>query len=145
MKVLNPPQAVQGFRKEMDRLFDRLWDRDSLDLSTLGEWTPTLDLIEAKDSFVVKAEIPGVDPKDVHVALQDQVLTIRGEKRQDQEERDEQYYRHERTYGTFTRALRLPMAVDAKLVKATFKNGILMVTMPKATVTNGSSIPVTPL
>jgi len=145
MKVLNPPGAVMGFRKEMDRLFDRLWDRDFPDLPTIGEWVPTLDMTETKEAFLVKAEVPGVDPKDVHVTLQDQVLTIRGDKKQQHEEKDEQFYRNERVYGMFTRALRLPVPVEAKLVKATFTNGVLTVTMPKALAPNGTSIPVTPI
>lgn len=142
MKTLVAP-GVMGFRKEMDRFLDRLWDRDFVDLPTIGEWAPMLDMTETKEAFMVKAEVPGVDPNDVHVTLQEQVLTIRGEKKQEVEEKGEQFYRSERVYGTFTRALRLPGAVDVAKVKATFKNGVLIVMMPKAMAANGTSIPVT--
>jgi HSP20 family protein len=91
---------------------------------------------------MVKAEIPGMDPKEIQLSLQDQVLTLKGEKKQEKEEKDEHYYRAERSYGTFVRAVRLPTPVDGSKVAATFKNGLLTVTLPKAPTAKGTTIPI---
>jgi HSP20 family protein len=90
----------------------------------------------------VKAEVPGMDSKDIQLSLQEQVLTIKGEKRQEKEEKDEHYYRAERSYGAFARAVRLPTPVDGSRVTATFKNGVLSVTLPKAAAAKGTMIPI---
>jgi HSP20 family protein len=129
-------------RKEMDRLFDRFWEGDFPQLPALGEWAPALDVSETKDAVLVKAEVPGMDSKDIQLSLQEQVLTIKGEKRQEKEEKDEHYYRAERSYGAFARAVRLPTPVDGSRVTATFKNGVLSVTLPKAAAAKGTMIPI---
>jgi HSP20 family protein len=87
-------------------------------------------------------EIPGMEPGDIHVALDNQVLTIKGEKRHEKESKDEHYYRTERSYGAFARTVRLPAAVDGSKVTAGFKNGLLTVTLPKAPGAKGTQIPV---
>jgi len=142
MRALAPWTGFGGLRKEMDRLFERFGDWDMPEMRTLGDWTPSLDLSENKDTFVVKAEIPGIDSKDISVSLENQMLTIKGEKTHEKEEKDEQYYRMERSYGAFARTVRLPAAVDASKVTAAFKNGVLTVTMPKAPGAKGNLIPV---
>jgi HSP20 family protein len=128
----------------MERLFDRMgmpeWDLP--EMRTLGEFTPTLDFSESNDAFVVKAEIPGIDPQDISVSLENQMLMIKGEKKHEKEQKDEQYYRMERSYGAFARTVRLPAAVDGSKVTAGFKNGLLTVTLPKAPGAKGSTIPV---
>jgi HSP20 family protein len=129
-------------KKEMDRLFDRFWEGDFPQLPSMGDWAPALDVSETKDAVMVKAEIPGMDPKEIQLSLQDQVLTLKGEKKQEKEEKDEHYYRAERSYGTFVRAVRLPTPVDGSKVAATFKNGLLTVTLPKAPTAKGTTIPI---
>jgi HSP20 family protein len=126
----------------MDRLFDRFWEGDLPQLPSMGDWAPALDVSETKDSVMVKAEVPGMDPKDIALSLQDQVLTLKGEKKQEKEEKDEHYYRAERSYGAFARAIRLPAPVDASKVTATFKHGLLTVTLPKAPAAKGATIPI---
>jgi HSP20 family protein len=108
----------------------------------LGEWAPEMDLAETKDALVVKAEVPGIEPKDIQLSLKDQVLTIKGEKKQEKEEKDEHYYRMERSYGSFSRSIRLPSPVDEAKVSATFKNGLLTVTLPKTPAAKGTTIPI---
>ena len=103
---------------------------------------PQAVVSETKDAIVVKAEIPGVEQKDINVSLQDQVLTIKGETRFEKEERDEKYHRVERSWGTFARAFRMPVAVLGEKVAATFKDGTLTVTLPKAPEAKGTTIPV---
>ena len=138
------PWGFGNLQKDMERLFDRMgmaeWELPAM--RTLGDFTPTLDFAENKDAFVVKAEIPGMDPQDITVALENQMLTLKGEKRLEKEEKDEHYHRMERTYGTFARTVRLPIAVDGSKVTAAFKNGLLTVTLPKAPGAKGSTIPV---
>lgn len=92
---------------------------------------PTVDLYEEKDDIVVKAELPGIDKNNIEVNLTDHTLTIKGEKKKEEEVKKENYYRAERSYGSFLRTLELPRDVHADKVKASFKNGILEVRMPK--------------
>ena len=133
-----------GFRREIDRLFDRVTgDWEWPELKALGEWMPSLDISETKDAYVVKAEIPGIDPKEIEVTLDKGLLTVKGQKKQETEQKDEHYYRLERSYGSFSRSVRLPGPVEAGKVSATGKNGVLTVSLPKAAAAKGSQIPVT--
>jgi HSP20 family protein len=142
MSSLMPWKEMSSMREQMDRLFDRFLDLRWGELPAFGEWVPRLDLSETKDSVIVKAEIPGMDPKDVEVSLQENVLTIRGEKKQEKEEKDERHHRVERRYGAFTRSTRLPVTVDDKKVEAKFKSGVLTVTLAKAPGAKSSAIPI---
>jgi HSP20 family protein len=130
-------------RREMQRLFDRfaepVWEPLAM---VTGDWAPTLDLSERKDAMVVTAEMPGVDPKEIEIALTGDLLTLKGEKEKGTVEKEERYHRVERTYGAFLRSVRLPMAVDGSNVTATFKNGVLVVTLPKTPASKGTMIPV---
>jgi HSP20 family protein len=92
---------------------------------------PTVDVYEEKDDIVVKAELPGMDKDNIEVNLTDHTLTIKGEKKKEEEVKEENYYRSERSYGSVLRTLELPKDVHADKVKASFKNGILEVRMPK--------------
>jgi len=127
----------------MERFFDRfaapVWEPFEM---VAGDWAPMLDVSETKDAMVVTAEVPGVDPKEIEIALTGDLLTLKGEKEKAKEEKEEHYHRVERTYGTFLRTIRLPMAVDGSKVTATFKNGVLVVTLPKTPAAKGTMIPV---
>lgn len=92
---------------------------------------PIVDVFEEKDDIVIKAELPGIEKDNVEVNLTDHTLTIKGEKKKEEEVKEENYYRAERSYGSFLRTLDLPKDVHADKVKASFKNGILEVRMPK--------------
>ena len=141
MRTLVPFTGFGNLRKEMDRLM-RLGDWESPEFPAMGDWSPSLDVSETKDDFTVTVEIPGMEPADVHVRLDNQVLTIKGEKKQEKEDKEEQYYRMERSYGAFARTVRLPVPVDGSKVTAAFKNGVLTVTLPKAPGARGAQIPV---
>ena len=97
---------------------------------------------EGKDAITVKAELPGVNANDIAVSLEGDVLTIKGEKEQKKEEKDERQHRLERSWGAFMRSVRLPAPVDGRKVTATFKNGVITITLPKAPGAKGTTIPV---
>src|SRR5262245_7817301 len=139
MRSTMPWTGMLGLRNEMDRLFDRFFEPKWEEAPAVGEWTPSLNLSETKDAFVRKAHVPGTEPGDIQVSLQENLLTIKGERKQEKEDRDERYHRVERSYGAFTRAVRLPVTVDGSKVDARFKNGLLTVTLPKAPGAKGTA------
>ncbi|MFO8154154.1 Hsp20/alpha crystallin family protein [Thioalkalivibrio sp.] len=141
--------------REVDRLFDDAFRGfggrwPSFTLPTMGpEWQdllrPSLDIHETDQQYRITLEVPGVDEKDIQLTLDDDVLWIRGEKRQEQEQQDGQYHRIERNYGSFQRALNLPGDADQDAIKASFKNGVLTVTIGKrehADVSTSRKIPI---
>ncbi len=142
MRALTPWTPMGTLKQEMDRLFDRFFEPRAEEFFALGEWAPSLDLTETKEALVAKIEVPGIDPKDIQISLQEQLLTVKGEKKQEKEEKDERHHRIERSYGAFTRAVRLPVAVDGEKVTATFKNGLLTITLPKTPAAKGTTIPI---
>ncbi len=142
MKALVPNAGIESFRKEMDRFFDRLWEGDWKEPSAMGEWSPPLDLVETKDTITVRLDVPGMEPGDLHLNLQEGALTIRGEKKVEREEKGETRYRMERQYGQFTRLVRLPAGVNPDKVVAMFRNGVLTVTLPKLPEAKGTEIPI---
>ena len=141
MRALAPWRGMDALRGEMERFFDRFLEPRWDEYEGVG-WAPKLDFSETKDAFMVKAEIPGVEQKDLTVSLQDQMLTIKGEKHKEKEEKDEQYHRVERTWGAFSRTIALPVGVDAEKVNATFKDGVLTVKLQKTPAAKGTTIPV---
>ena len=143
MRALTPWGRLPTMKeKDVDRWLERFWEGDFPHLPMMGEWAPALDVSETRDAVMVKAEVPGMESTDIHLSLQDQVLTLKGEKKLEQEEKEEHYYRAERTYGAFARAIRLPAPVDGSKVTATFKNGLLTVTLPKAAAAKSNTIPI---
>lgn len=96
-----------------------------------GAWAPAVDIYEHEGNIVLKAELPGIDPKDVQVGVENNVLTLRGERQFESEVKREQYHRIERAYGTFSRSFTLPNVVDTGKIKAEFKDGVLRVVLPK--------------
>lgn len=125
-------KELDRFRSEMDRLFDQFFDwrpfRRSFDE---GDWTPLVDVSETGKEVIVNAEIPGMDAKDIDISLNGRVLTLRGEKKSNHEEKNENFHRIERRYGAFSRSFELPADVDANKVKATYKDGVLKISLPK--------------
>ncbi len=126
-----PFRDLERMRREMDRLWDSFFERRPARVEEVSEWLPSLDVSETKNEFVVKAELPGIDPKDIDISLTNDILTIKGEKKQEKEEKEENYHLIERSYGSFTRSVRVPGQVQSDKINATFKNGVLKVTLPK--------------
>jgi HSP20 family protein len=130
-------------RDEMDRLFDRFFDDWPFGLSTReGGWMPSVDVSETAKEVVVNAELPGMEPKDIDLSLHDGVLTIRGERKHEHEEKEKAFHRIERRYGSFSRAIRLPSEVELDKVKAAYKDGVLNIRMPKTKQTSVKKIEV---
>jgi HSP20 family protein len=123
--------ALGSLRREFNDLFDRFWS-GSLEPMQLGRWTPAIDISETDDQVLVQAEVPGMDAGDIDVSLEGNVLTLRGEKKDQREEKGENFHRVERQYGSFMRSIQLPTDVVAEKVTATFRNGVLEVTLPKS-------------
>jgi HSP20 family protein len=148
----NPLMLMQRMAEDMDRLFEQfgigrtgfsltpsvgslldqdLWsDRPSLVGTDQTLWSPQIELFQRGDDLVVRADLPGVKRDDLHVEVQNDVLTLSGERREEHDETGEGFYRSERSYGRFYRALPLPDGVNADLVNATFNDGVLEVTLP---------------
>jgi len=114
----------------ISRIFDVLGSLNGD--STEASWVPPVDIFEDVDAIRIIAEVPGVKPEDVKISLENNVLTIRGSKQQVAQERTERMHRYERTYGTFERSFTLPATVDASNIKASYEQGVLTVTLPKA-------------
>ena len=123
---------LAAFRDEMNRLFDFSWP--SRDTGLFSGWSPTLDLFDDKDNFLVNVELPGMKKEDIDLSIHDGVLTISGERKHEHTEgkEGETSYRSERYFGRFQRSVTLPALVDASKVKASYKDGILTVTLPKS-------------
>lgn len=121
-----------SFQKEMNHLFNRFFDEPFLGFATLQEtFTPKVNLVENDKNFMVTAELPGMEEKDVDVSLDENVLTIKGEKKKSSEEKNQNWHRTESSYGYFQRVLPLPKEIMADKVEASFKNGVLNITLPK--------------
>jgi HSP20 family protein len=106
------------------------------------EWIPAIEMFEKEDRFVVKAELPGMKEEDVDVSVTDDMLTIKGERKTENEVNDEDYYCCERSYGSFFRSIGLPSTVDAKKIEATFEDGVLDISLPKAVETKPKKVKV---
>jgi HSP20 family protein len=126
----SPFDRLASLRDEMDRLFD--FSFPTRDTGLFSGWSPALDLYDEKDNFVAKVELPGVNKDAIHISMHEGALTISGERTHDFEGKEGQTFRSERYFGKFQRSVTLPARVDAAKVTATYKDGILTVTLPKA-------------
>jgi HSP20 family protein len=140
-----PQESMHSLRR-LNSILDEAfgtWPFQSQENGALtSAWIPATDVFEDKDAVKIVAELPGVDPEDVKISLENNLLTIRGEKRQKAEENNERVHRYERTYGSFERAFSLPTTVDPEKIDASYSNGILTVTIPKAERARPREIPV---
>ena len=127
-----PFREVFRLRREMDHLWEDYFGSGRRGLQPLQrEFAPAVDVKESAEAVVVKAEVPGMDAKDINIAVTGEVLTIKGEKKSEREEKEENYHLVERTYGSFSRSLVLPAAVDLDKIEAKYDQGVLTVTCPK--------------
>src|SRR4249920_2895819 len=129
-----PFRDLVSLQGRMNRLFDESFrgaGRGTEEDWAQGAWSPAVDIYEKEGNIVLKAELPGIDPKDFDVRVENNILTLRGERRIEQEVQKESYQRVERSYGAFTRSFTLPTVVDTEKIEAEFKDGVLRMTLPK--------------
>jgi HSP20 family protein len=128
-----PFRELSGFQDEMNHLFEDFFGRvPARRMFSEGFWAPLMDIEETKDEILVKAELPGMRKEEVKIQINNDVLSITGERKREEETREKTYHRIERAYGKFQRMIRLPTEVDANNVKATYENGVLTIRLPKS-------------
>ena len=132
MGSADPFRGVTDIQTEVNRLFDSFFGRPSTTPQSGRGWIPLVDMQETKDDLLVRVDLPGVREKDVSVSITGDWLTIRGERRLEEEQAGNQYLHVERVYGKFERLVQLPFAVQADKVKATYRDGVLEIKLPKA-------------
>jgi len=128
----DPFRDVGDFQSELNRVFDGFFGRSGTMPGGDRVWAPAVDMYETKDDLVVTAELPGVNEKEVQLSITGDVLSLKGERTPNQDTKQESFHRGERWYGRFERHLSLPVSVQADKVKATYRDGVLMITLPKA-------------
>jgi HSP20 family protein len=117
----------EPFSREIDRVFDAFFGQTE----QARRWVPPVDLVEAEDHFVLRADLPGLSEGDVNIEVQDGTLTISGERKAEHEQREKGWYRIERAFGRFSRSLSLPDGVDPDRIQASFSHGVLEIRIPK--------------
>jgi HSP20 family protein len=137
----DPMAEMVSLRRQMDRLMESVWGEEPF-WAREKKWVPAFDLIEGKDEIIVQVDIPGMDEKDLSVSLSGDNLIIKGERKEEKEEKDKHYHRKERRHGSFQRIVTLPVTVDAKKISAEYHNGVLKVHLPKKEEVKPKEIPI---
>jgi len=125
-----PLRELSSLQNEMNRLFNTVFDTPVANGGN-RRWVPAMDLVETAEDFVLRADLPGMTQDGVKIEVEDNVLTVSGERKAEHEAREEGFYRLERAFGGFSRSLTLPKGVNAEAVRASFNNGVLEVHIPK--------------
>lgn len=141
---MDPLTHVPSLRDDMNRLFDSFLTPTTFFAGgrEAGTWAPVVDVAETTDSVTVTAELPGIKPEDVTIDLTGNVLTLRGEKREEREEKGRNWHRAERSFGTFTRAVQLPETIDPEKAKARYEGGVLRIDIAKSEASKPRSIKI---
>lgn len=137
-----PFRDLQTMQDQMNRLLDMAWNRNIGEEIREGVWQPAVDIYEDEDSVVIQAEVPDIDQKDIEVKIEDNTLTLRGERKHNREVKKENYHRVERYYGQFQRSFALPHTIDQEKVRANCDKGVLTITLPKREETKPKQINV---
>jgi HSP20 family protein len=129
---LDPFREMAALQDRVNRIFADAYRRDNDDLMTRGAWVPPVDIYDSgKHELVIKAELPDVNREDITLRVENHTLTISGQKKMESEVKEEQYHRVERAYGNFSRSFTLPQTVDTNAIGAEYKNGVLIVRLPR--------------
>src|SRR6056297_2200109 len=144
-KTRNGPNTIDTLRREMDHFFDDLvpfsWSSEQSGKAT-GRWAPSADITENENEYQIMMDIPGMDKKDIKITIQDGRVSVTGERKTEEKEEKADFVRQERYYGSFFRSFKLPEKVKEEDIKATFKDGVLKLLIPKAEVVKPKSIKV---
>ena len=127
----DPFRELRSLQQDVNRLFSSSFDRSEGSGITSGAWNPSVDIFENKDSIVLEAELPGMTPDDVNISIENNVLTLHGERKFEKKSEGDNFHRVERSYGAFTRSFTLPPTVSSENVEAAFENGMLRLTLAK--------------
>jgi HSP20 family protein len=128
----DPARDMITLREKMNRLFeDAFTGRGDDKEIPASSWAPSVDIYETENELVLTAEVPGIDEKDVEIKIEDNTLTLKGERKFEKETKEENFHRIERSYGSFYRAFTLPNSIDADKIQAEHENGVLKISMPK--------------
>jgi len=133
MRPINRWEPFRGattLQEQVNRLFNDVFDRNQTE-SSLSTWAPAVDIYESEHELVVKADLPDVDPKELDIRVENNVLTLRGERKFEKKVSEENYLRVERTYGAFSRSFSLASTVNPEAIKADYQNGVLTLSIPK--------------
>ena len=131
MTRYSPTRTVRDLQREVDDIFSRFFDRSSDSGSTSAVWAPKTDLVETDDEFRLHLDVPGMSKEDITINLQNNTLTVSGERRSTRKNEGDDYVRVERSFGNFHRTFTLPNSVDAEGIEARYDNGVLTITVPK--------------
>jgi HSP20 family protein len=126
----DPFRNISTLQEQVNRLFERNSSANT-EYATLTAWAPSVDVYETENELVIKADLPAVVEKDLDVRIENNMLTIRGERKFEQNVKEENYLRMERSYGSFSRSFSLPNTVDTQAIKAQYTDGVLTVTLPR--------------
>jgi len=138
----DPFRELNLIRSQMDRIFENLVGRGEREEWGKTAWYPPVDIYETENSIVLKAELPGVDQKNLEIKVEDDTLTLKGEKKAERDTKTENFLRAERAYGAFQRSFTLPQTIEKENIKATLKRGILTVILPKKEEVKPKQIPI---
>jgi HSP20 family protein len=127
------------FKDEMNKLLENFFEKGG---SSRANWLPLMDISETNENLIIKVEVPGVESKDIDISITGDILTIKGEKKSEKEEKNKNYHFIERKYGAFLRSVTLPVSVKTDQIKAEYKNGILEINLPKIEKSEVKKIPV---
>jgi HSP20 family protein len=128
----DPFAEIADLHKEMDQVFGEFFGRTPFRMATTeAMWSPVVDVHETKDNILLQIELPGIKQEDIQVSIEGDILTLKGERKREAEVKEDQYHRIERSYGRFERSVVLPLVVDANRVKATCRDGVLGIQLPK--------------
>ena len=138
-----PFRDLLATQRDFDRLFKEAFSPFSGETEqSTRAWAPPVDIYETDNNIVLKAELPGIDPKDLEIRVEDNTLYLKGERKFEKEVKEEDYHRVERSYGAFSRSFSLPSSIDADKVKAEYKDGLLTLTLPKREVVKPKTIKI---
>jgi len=137
-----PFRGLNTLQEQVNRLFEDSFSRSRSGHAELASWAPAVDVYETENELVVKADLPDVQEKDIDVRVENNTLTIRGERKFSNEVQDDNYLRVERAFGTFSRSFSLPNTVNTEAIKADYRNGVLSVRMPKREETKPKQIKI---
>ncbi|MBD3161195.1 MAG: Hsp20 family protein [Candidatus Eisenbacteria bacterium] len=127
-----PNRDVEGIQNEMNRMFDWFFGRESGESLVDSAWIPAVDIFQDADNYHVHVDLPGMQRDDIDITMSGDSLTISGEKKRESKQDDDNFFRVERSFGRFSRSMRLPSSVDAERISAKYQDGVLQIVIPKA-------------